>query len=67
MRDKYDQRAEELLPELPYDSWYAELRRIADATPNAWLVSLDPEDHRVGYEDGFTPMEEYLYQFECAI
>lgn len=43
---------------MTFEEWYDELVELAEDEDLLWLISNYPEDHREGYEDGYTPEEE---------
>ena len=45
-------------PDLTYETWLHELKLLAEERELAWLISSAPENHRKGYDKGFSPEEE---------
>ena len=43
---------------MPFDEWWAEVKRLAKEKNIEFLLSDDPEDHRFSYEDGDSPEYE---------
>jgi len=42
----------------PFDAWFEELRRLAQAQDLAWLIACEPDTHRDAFAKGLTPDEE---------
>lgn len=43
-----------------YESWLAELARVAEELELKWLVSSEPWAHKKAYDEGLTPDEELI-------
>jgi len=44
--------------DITFEAWLAELRQLAAERDLTWIVSATPENHRKGYDKGFTPEDE---------
>ena len=41
-----------------YDTWFAELRRLAEQRDIAWMIQTDAATHRDAFAKGLSPDEE---------
>ena len=48
------------------DAWHARLVLLACSRDLEWLISLSPEDHTDGYNEGYSIQEELAEQIDAC-
>ena len=49
-----------------FEKWYDELVNLAKGEKLLWIISNNPEDHREGYDMGYSPEDELDEQKDAA-